>query len=176
MKLLLGLLICSWAALASGAAPTNTVEVRRGTVFINGTRVSRTTRLAEYQKILGKPDRVTALQNIIHTYDTLGIRLYQPPGQENVVNISLDFMKQPFAFSPTNSFAGVFTVNGAALRSDFPKSKLPTLSGIQIEPAFKNLKLPVIRTVQGKVILVFEYVTSANELRGVGIAWQEGAP
>src|SRR5437764_12961962 len=64
------------------------VEVRQGSVFIQGNRVTRQTTLSEYQTILGKPDRVTnlykdratPLQNTINTYDDLGIHLYQRQG------------------------------------------------------------------------------------------------
>lgn len=173
---LTGLFLWACAGHAASGSPTNTVEVRAGTVFINGNRVNRTTKLAEYEKLLGKPDRVTAGKNTIYTYDKLGIRLYQRPGEATVLSISLDFVNSQFNFSPTNCFKGAFIVDGKPLRSDFAKAGLAGLRGVQIvqiDPSFKPLELPVIMASQGKIILTFQYLASTTQLDGVGIAWQE---
>src|SRR5437667_10409365 len=101
-----GQLIWACAGLGAGESPINTLEIRQGMVFIAGNRLDRTTKLSEYETILGKPDRVTALKNTIHTYDKLGVRLYQRPGEETVLSISLDFVKSRFEFSPKAPFRG----------------------------------------------------------------------
>jgi hypothetical protein len=103
------LFIVLCASHAAGEPPSYVaVEVLKGSVFIEGKHVTRQTTLSEYQTILGKPDRVTRLfkdrvtplQNTIYTYDELGILLYQRPGAETVLSISLDLVKSNHEFSP----------------------------------------------------------------------------
>jgi hypothetical protein len=168
-----GLLIWACAGHGAAASATNTVEIRQGLVFIDGNRINRTTKLSEYQAILGKPDRTTALKNTIHTYDNLGIRLYQRPGEDTVLSISLDFAQSRYEFSPKIPFKGAFKLSGQIVGADFPKSRLPAIPAVQIDPAFKALELPVIMASQNAVILTFEYLSSSNQLNGIGIAWRD---
>lgn len=155
---------------------TNIVDVQRGMVLICGNRVDRKTRLSEYERILGKPDRTNSLKyNTIYTYDALGILLYQRPGEETVLCISLNYCKPRFKFSPKTPFDGVFMVNGQAVGSDFSKSRVAGIRGVQIEknnPAFKAMELPVIGASLDGISLTFDYVSSSERLEVVAIGWQ----
>jgi hypothetical protein len=167
-----GPFVFALAGHAASGSRTNVVEVRQGAVLIGGNRVSTATTLTEYHRILGKPDRTTRLKNNIYTYDKLGILLYQRPGEETISAISLDFVKWNYDFSPKNSFQGAFVVDGRVLRSDFPQSALPSLRGVQIGPTDKTLKIPVRIVFKDTIILTFDYLSSHEQLDGVGIAWQ----
>lgn len=167
----LSIVLC--ASHAAGGSPAYiAVEIRQGTVFIEGNRVTRETTLSEYQAILGKPDRVTRLQNSIHTYDDLGILLYQRPGEETVLSISLDLVKSNYKFSPKKSSQGIFIVDSQVLRPDFPQSALRDLRAVQIDPTDKTLTRPVTKVLHEKIILILEYLSSRKQLEGVGISWQ----
>jgi hypothetical protein len=167
-----GLLLFGLAQPAAGA-PNTTVEIRQGAVFLGGNRVTRATSLADYEKILGHPDRVNRLKYTLHTYDKLGIRLYQQPAEQAVRSFSLDFVKANFDFSPSNAFGGAFIVDGRQLRTDFARSNLLSLSGFRLHSAFKTLDWPAVILVQGNLMLTFDYGELPNQLQGVGISWQE---
>ncbi len=145
---------CAWNTVG-GPSTYIAVEVRQGSVFIEGNRVPRQTTLLEYQAILGKPDRVTSLykdrvtplQNTIHAYDDLGILLYQHPGEETVLSISLDLVKSNHEFSPKKRFQGIFVVDSQVLGPDFPQSALGDLRAVQIDPTDKTLTRPVTRVL-----------------------------
>jgi len=175
------LFIVLCATHAAGEPPNYVaIEVRKGAVFIEGKQVTRQTTLSEYQTILGKPgrvtklfkDRVTPLQNTIYTYDDIGILLYQRPGEETVLSISLDLVKSNHEFSPKKPFQGIFVVDSQVLRPDFPQSALLELRAVQIDPTDKTLTRPVTRALHEKVILILQYLSSRKQLEGVGISWE----
>ena len=179
--LCVSLLIVLCASHAAGeSANYVAVEVRKGSVFIEGKHVTRQTTLSEYQTILGKADRVTKLfkdrvtplQNTIYTYDELGILLYQRPGEETVLSISLDLVKSNYEFSAKKPFQGIFIIDSQVLRQDFPQSALRDVHAVQIDPTDKTLTRPVTKVIHEKIVLILKYLSSRKQLEGVGISWE----
>ncbi len=68
--------------------------------------------LAEVQKVLGPPDRVANLANKIHTWDKLGVTVYANGDGTKVEEICIQLAKEPYPFSPKESWAGKVTAFG----------------------------------------------------------------
>jgi hypothetical protein len=148
------------------------VDIRQGAALINGKRITRETRLSEYEAFLGKPDRVKQGKNTIHTYDDLGILLYQRPGESTVSDITLVLMKAGYDFSPRKTFQGTLKVAGQVLHSELPRPAIRNLKGVRIDPATAAPNLPFIELTQGNIILSLTYMSSTNRLGDVGITWK----
>src|SRR5438445_174543 len=66
-------------------------------VVINGNTVGPTMSLEELERWLGKPDRVSSGVNRIHTYDKLGIHVYEPyDGMVHTLSIDLHTERNDF--------------------------------------------------------------------------------
>ncbi len=148
------------------------VEVRQGAVFVEGTRVTEESTLADYEALLGKADRVTNLKNTIHTYDALGIQLYQAPDAKTIHSISLDFAGRQFKFSPKETFRGVLIVDDQVLRGDFPRAGIQKIASLKYDPSKNPPGFGVARSTQEKIVLILEYLKSPQNLEGVGISWE----
>lgn len=170
--LIIVLVLCAQVALSS---PVDyiTIEVRAGGVYIQGKPVTKNTTLSDYEAILGKPDRTTRLKNTIYTYDKLGLLLYQKPGQNSILSISLDLIKSNHKFSPNRSFQGIFIVADRVLRTSFPQASLLTFNDVEIDQDDRPLTYPVTGITYGKNSIILEYLTSRQTLEGVGISWKE---
>jgi hypothetical protein len=150
-----------------------TVEVREEGLFIEGKAMTRDATLADYEALLGKPDRTTRLRNTIYTYDERGIRLYQKPDGGPITSVALDLIPANYAFSPKGTFKGILMVAGRTLGTQFPQTALLELSGVKMSARERTLALPATQISYGKNTLIMEYLKSRETLEGVGISWLE---
>jgi hypothetical protein len=72
----------------------------------NGKKVTLNLTLDELKKVFGKPDKITLKHNIIWTYDKLGFMVYVKPETFKINNITINFKKESFDFSPKELFKG----------------------------------------------------------------------
>ena len=165
------LLALSTCGLLSAPTAPITVEVREEGLFMAGKSMTENATLADYEAILGKPDRTAYLINTIYTYDQLGIRLYQNPKEAPIQSVSFDLITANYAFSPKEAFKGVLIVAGRTLGTSFPQSALPAFSEVKIDARDRTLPFPVTKISYGKNSLILEYLRSRQTLEGVSISW-----
>jgi hypothetical protein len=164
---------------AAGAVPASAeppafvaVEVRGGAVFIQGQPVTRKTTLAQCEAILGKPDRAWKNQHsTIHTYDKLGVLVYQLPNEETVNSITLPLKIGEFRFSPKVPFQGLVIIDDRVVRSDFRQAALPTFTSLRVDAT--PFPLPTTVTHQQEVTLIFDFSKSREKFECFNISWKE---
>lgn len=71
--------------------------------------------LADLIKTIGPPDRTTHLENVLSTWDKLGIVIFEYDVGEPVDSISVFFRHHDFDFSPEQPFPGTLRFNGVDL-------------------------------------------------------------
>jgi hypothetical protein len=155
------------------------IDIHGGTVFLKGHPITRETRVSDYEGLLGKPDRVTHLKTTIYTYDDLGILLYQRPGENTVLSITLALATSDFEFYPKRAFHGALKIAGQALGPDTPQTALRNLreARVKIDSATERMKLPFSMLTHGDVVLSFTYISSPKQLDSLGISWEtQGEP
>jgi hypothetical protein len=91
------------------------VEFTKGSVVINGTKLSLPIQRKDLVRLLGKPDRETRLANTILTWDELGIHAYQIPNTEKVRALHITMDREEFQFNPKKVFTGLLKVEGATI-------------------------------------------------------------
>ncbi|WP_132795864.1 DUF7738 domain-containing protein [Tenacibaculum skagerrakense] len=79
----------------------------------NGKKVTLDLTPDELKKVFGKPDRITLKHNIIWTYDKLGFMVYVKPETFKINNITINFKKESFDFSPKELFKGELIIYGS---------------------------------------------------------------
>ena len=79
----------------------------------NGEKVTLDLTRNELKKVFGKPDRITLKHNIIWTYDELGFMVYIKPETLKINNITINFKKESFDFSPKEQFKGELIIYGS---------------------------------------------------------------
>lgn len=79
----------------------------------NGEKVTLDLTRDELKEMFGKPDRITLKHNIIWTYDKLGFMVYIKPKTLKINNITINFKKESFDFSPKEKFKGELIIYGS---------------------------------------------------------------
>lgn len=108
------------------------VNFTKGTVVINGTKLTVPFPRKALVKLLGNPDRETKLFfNTILTWDDLGIHAYQTPDKEEIGTLHVTIDREELDFSPKKLFSGTVKIEGFVVTAD------STLDAIQrgIKPA-----------------------------------------
>jgi len=155
------------------------IDIHGGTVFLKAHPITRETRVSDYEELLGKPDRVTHLKTTIYTYDDLGILLYQRPGENTVLSITLALATSDFEFYPKRAFDGALKIAGQALGPNTPQTALRNLreARVKIDSATEKMQLPFSMLTHGDVVLSFTYISSPRQLDSLGISWEtQGEP
>jgi hypothetical protein len=115
-------------------------------VELNGVSLSSTPTIDDLEAILGKADRVLNLANNLHIYDRLGVVLYVPPDSEHVIDISVFFAREDFAFMPKELFSGEYTVEGEPLRAGMKVHDVKRIPGVRYDGSGGS---PYVKTVLG---------------------------
>jgi len=160
-------------ATGAGQMDTTTnqlvVEVDENGLSINKNRFNTDSTLDDYIRVLGSPSRVTELMNTIHTYDDAGIMLYHPPHSNEITQVSIDFNRGDYEFSPTHTFQGVLTVSHLSVDSNLHSDSLKSIPNLIAE----DLEFGVCRSTLGSVILHFRYGESRQSLDSLAISFSE---
>ncbi|WP_435262668.1 DUF7738 domain-containing protein [Tenacibaculum sp. nBUS_03] len=83
------------------------IEVDSANILtFNGKKVTLDLTPDELKKVFGKPDRITLKHNTMWTYDKLGFMVYIKPKSFKINNITINFKKESFDFSPKEVFKG----------------------------------------------------------------------
>jgi hypothetical protein len=101
------------SSLLFGAADALDLVVDKE-ITLDGKKLNWPTTLTELEKVLGPADRATDLMNRIHTWDKLGVTVYTDSAKPGAVEeICIQLVKEPYAFSPRESWAGKLVAFGA---------------------------------------------------------------
>ncbi|MBA2538956.1 MAG: hypothetical protein H0V17_04920 [Deltaproteobacteria bacterium] len=107
---------------AGGGKYSNTKDIKiviTGTsVSLNGVAITGKPYLKDIEAIYGKPDRVwdQGGANRIHTYDKLGMVLYEPR-DGRVISTTFPYRALGGTYDPSTMFGGSITVDGRAMPS-----------------------------------------------------------
>ncbi len=96
------------------------VEVTGTRISLNGTEITGNPTVAEIEGIYGKPTRTWSVKdgvNKVHTWDKLGLIVYEPVDSPAGRAISTTFPFKPMGmdYDPNTNFTGVFKVDGKDL-------------------------------------------------------------
>jgi hypothetical protein len=162
-------IICALLPILHGlsAADGARIEITKSGLRINDQDLVKSSKLSEYVAALGKPSRSTSLQNVIHTYDELGISLYQPLGSEEIISIALDFVQQSYAFSPKSPFRGTMTIGGTEVDG---KTIVPDLKKIQ-ELEVDDRRTIVLKGAYFDTAMIFRFL-EMKSLEGLSISFR----
>jgi len=147
------------------------IEIRPMGIYIEGQLIIQDTNISKFKSILGKPDRIIKGANIIHTYDKLGIFLYQKPDGNTIQSFSIDFELQQYDFSPKQQFNGLLVINDQVIRKYFTQRELFTSPFINIEQDDKTTMYPLTKTSYGQNFILFQYLSSRKLLDSIHISW-----
>jgi len=107
-----------------GRIPTRTqdvvVSITGSTITANGVALNGNTMVSDWIAVYGKPDRLwdTGGVNKIHTWDKLGLIIYEPVGKPGRAG-SVTFVWKPIGikYDPATMFGGSLIVDGFAMTS-----------------------------------------------------------
>ena len=109
------------------------VEINNNGFFLKGKKVTKASTMVDIETIMGKPDKIFPLANIIWTYDNLGIYIYFAPGDSTLKHISFDLIKHDLKFSPANPFKGSFVIHNNLVGKRSSLSKLKKIKAVRFE-------------------------------------------
>jgi hypothetical protein len=104
------------------------VRISGAALSINGREVPLPINTTKLFELLGRPDRITTLQNNILTWDNDGILAYERPDTDRVFQLSITLGTKRFEFWPSRRFSGVLTIDGARIT---PESSLREVNRIK---------------------------------------------
>ena len=81
------------------------IRVRENGIEIDGNVLSYPLEFGTLVKVIGQPTRSSALANVIHTWDQLGLLAYAQPGSTTIHVLVTAFRPRPFEFWPKRSFS-----------------------------------------------------------------------
>ena len=117
---------------------------------------------------LGLPERTSTKINKIWTYDSLGLRVYLDPASSQLKQVSLDFRKYDFNFSPKKLFSGKLLILKHNIDENTPLTDLKEIKELNFK------ENAVIRSYSGTIStlkLYFEYTGDVNKLEAVHISF-----
>jgi len=174
-KLLLTLITTTF--LASNATlvaepSIKTIEIIEDGLSIDGKKLDRNSTLADYEKALGKADRVAALMNTIYTFDNLGIYLYQKKDKKVIYSVVFMLKDKPSSkFQPKKPFRTAMTIGRQKLGRNFPEASIKGLKGVT--PIGEIGKFGATKASYGKdVRLFFEHSRDPTILDRLSISWK----
>jgi len=138
------------------------IIVEEDKIRINGKYLTKQSTLSDFKKILGEPDRVSKLKNIIHTYDELGILLYQRPSSNVIRGITVVFGGHRFKFSPQESFRGKLFLGGEEVNEEYSKEAIFLNKGIRPTEYSKKYKHADIKAYAGNIGILFNYAFAGD--------------
>jgi hypothetical protein len=139
---------------------------RRG-LELGGYVFGPTPTLAEFRAVLGAPDRTVDLANRIHTYDRLGIILYEPyDGHVSAANVY--FARSDLEFGPRETYRGTATIVGTAVTGATPVAALALLPGATYDSMFDEYDLEL-----GACSLILEHRNGESTLAEIAIQFQD---
>jgi len=95
---------------------SQTIEVdSTDTLTFNNRKITSDLTREGLKDIFGNPDRITLKHNIIWTYDELGFMIYIKPKTLKILNITINFKKETYDFSPKEKFNGTLIIFGSAV-------------------------------------------------------------
>ncbi len=99
-------------------------------ITANGTEVSGTPQLADWEAIYGKPDRVwdKGGVNKVHTWDKLGLIVYEPL-DGRAISATFPFKPMGMGYDPSTLFGGSIVVDGYALNASTTLADLKARPG-----------------------------------------------
>jgi hypothetical protein len=104
------------------------LEIRNGIVKIEGVKVSPDFQLAAFKKALGEPNRLFRSQNLVHTYDNMGILLFEtlkdtiPAGTIAEFQFYLSFGDNLPSVTPVALFPEDIKIDNYLITKDLPLS------------------------------------------------------
>ncbi|HVZ86437.1 MAG TPA: hypothetical protein VHG72_05685 [Polyangia bacterium] len=103
----------------------------QGRIWINGTALAASPTVNEVLAVIGPADRVSSLANRVHTFDKLGVHIYEPFGGR-IVCITIDLRKFDADIGPAATYQGKLTIQGASIDSTSGLGDARRLSGAKV--------------------------------------------
>lgn len=138
------------------------IDITNDTLLINGYSLSGKSSLQAYSKALdSEPDRVSEYANHIHTYESMGVFLYQDPDANVILAFTICYRGGSYEYSAKQPFTGRFTINGHLISSDLNKEMLKQIPNVQLSGS---------KVVAGEFDIYFDFEDSTGLVTSMEIS------
>ena len=149
------------------AAPAQKVEVNKNGFYLNHHKIIKQTSMVVVDSLLGKPDRVSTLANIIWTYDKLGIFVYFSPSDSSLKQVNFQLVKRDLSFSPAGVFKGSLVMFDNRITTAWPLARLKRVKSLKFAVGEGYMQ----RAYASYLKIFFEFDEADAVLRGAGISF-----
>jgi len=161
-KFIICFFLCSFIGTQALADNDVSISVDEGEIRINGKYITKSSTLSDFKKILGEPDRTVNLKNTIHTYDELGVILYQKLGSNAITGITITYGGHRFKFSSNEYFSGKIFIGGDEVNEDYPKESIFLNKALYVSERSASERsrmhlLTDIKAYSGSAAMIFHY-------------------
>lgn len=133
-------------------------DFKKEVVVINNVPFSKKSTIDEYEKVLGKAERVEKIggKDKIFAYDKLGISLSLLTNTTIVQEIYITYIFDGDKKVAKETFSGTLAINGEPVSSETTSEQVGKLAGINLKPIMKGLYM----SKEGTINLIVYYPES----------------
>ncbi len=145
-------------------------DFKKGAIIINNTTFTKTSTIADYEKILGKPERIEKIagQDRVFAYDKLGISFMINPVTKGVENINITYIYDGDKKVAKESFKGKLSINSQEINTQTTHEEIGKLVNTTLLKVMKgyyfskreqmNLVIYYPETTLGQISFSFEEI------------------
>ncbi len=151
------------------------IEITNNKLSINSINIPINSDINKINSIIGNPSKqkiqlssdIEKIRlkygthpNNIFTWDNYGILVYQNPENGEINSLSIDFIKQDYNFSPSQTFSGILLLDGVRIDQNTTLESLKKIAKLKINESNTN----IYRAKYGNFIITIEISeTNANK-------------
>lgn len=126
--------------LKAQTSPSVNGDFSKGIVVINGTSFTKKSPLEEYEKVLGKAERIEKVggKDKIFAYDKLGISLSLETNTTTVQEIFITYIFDGDKKVAKETFTGALAINGESITTQTTHEQLAKLAGVDLITVMKG--------------------------------------
>lgn len=122
-------------------SPNVNGDLKKGVVVINNVPFTKKSTIEEYEKVLGKAERVEKIggKDKIFAYDKLGISLSLETNTTTVQEIYITYIFDGDKKVAKETFSGTLAINGEPINAQTTSEQIGKLAGINLVSIMKGL-------------------------------------
>jgi hypothetical protein len=140
-------------------APVVNADFTKGVLIINNTTFTGNSTVEDYQKVLGKGDRLEkkAGADKVFAYDSMGIALSLKTNTNIVQEVHITYIFDGDKNVAKGAFKGSLSINGTPVTNATTTEQIATQSGLELRTAMKGLYL-----AKGKLMNLVVYYSEST--------------
>lgn len=128
LNVFLLVILCHFHVIAQ-VTPTINADFNKGLITINDVTFTKNSTVADYEKVLGKPERIEKIagQDRVFAYDKLGIALMVNPSTKGVEDINITYIYDGDKKVAKEAFKGKLSINGQEIKTQTTSEEIGKL-------------------------------------------------